>query len=136
MIPTIIMRNSILVTGWLHTNVRFLSNGIHRLNHARACQFARPFSAYPIAFLRAEKTNERWDRANSFWKGIAGRMERVRPKPVAYFEATYHVALALQGGGHKTEGLQTLKSVLTLSPTVGNAEMKKKYQELITVLSR
>jgi len=87
-------------------------------------------------WARAEKTKERWDRANSFWKGIAGRMERVRPKPVAYFEATYHVALALQGGGHKTEGLQTLKSVLTLSPTVGNAEMKKKYQELITVLSR
>ena len=87
-------------------------------------------------WARAEKTKERWDRANSYWKGLAGRLERSRPKPIAYYEATYHVALALQGGGHKTEGLQTLKSVLTLSPTVGNAEWKKKYQELSNVLSR
>src|SRR6185503_4280875 len=52
------MRNSILVMGWLHTNVRFLSNGIHRLNHALECQFENPFSACPTAFLCAEKTND------------------------------------------------------------------------------
>ncbi|MBX6313680.1 MAG: hypothetical protein IRY99_12290 [Isosphaeraceae bacterium] len=84
----------------------------------------------------AEKSKARWLDSYNYWKKLAGRLERGRPRRLEYYDALYHVAVALQNMGRKAEAAQTLKSVMTLSPTVGSPEMKKKYQDFLTRLGR
>jgi len=72
-----------------------------------------------------------WSAAFNQWQKIALMLARVRPKPVEYYEAWYHAALALNREGKAKEAKQTLAGVMRLSPTLGGPEMKQKYQALL-----
>ena len=78
----------------------------------------------------------KWNAAYNHWRRLAAQLERANPKRVEYYEALLHVATALEGLGRKNEAAQTLKSVLALSRTVGNPEMKARYQAMLARLSR
>jgi cellulose synthase operon protein C len=79
----------------------------------------------------AQADQTKWDGSLTYWKWLGGRFESVRPRPVQYYECWQHVALALYKKGDKLKATQTLKGVMTLSPTVGSPEMKAKYQALL-----
>jgi outer membrane protein assembly factor BamD (BamD/ComL family) len=85
---------------------------------------------------KATGKKEDWSTAYSYWSRLGGSLARARPRPVAYFEAQYHAALALQGLKQNAQAAQLLKGVLTLSPTAGSPEWKAKYAELIGQLGR
>jgi len=72
-----------------------------------------------------------WRAAFKQWQTIALMLARARPKPVEYYDAWYHAALALNREGKAKEAKQTLAGVMRLSPTLGNAEMKLKYKTLL-----
>jgi tetratricopeptide (TPR) repeat protein len=72
-----------------------------------------------------------WAEAFAKWRKLAQALSRVRTKPVAYYDAWYHAALALKEEGKAAEAKQTLNSVMRLSPAVGAPEMKAKYNELL-----
>jgi cellulose synthase operon protein C len=82
-------------------------------------------------WAEAEHSIPRWKEAYAHWRKLAAQLERARPRPVSYYEAMYHVALALKYEGKKAEAAQTLKSIMALSPSVGNPEMKKRYQDFV-----
>lgn len=86
-------------------------------------------------WARATKEAARWNTAYSYWSRLGQTLARGRPRPIQYYEAQYHAAVALQGLGRKAQALQTLKGVMTLSPSVGNSEWKAKYQALAADLS-
>ncbi len=44
------------------------------------------------------------------------------------------MAVALSAMDRKDDAKKTLKGVITFTPSVGNPEMKKKYQDLIAKL--
>ncbi len=85
---------------------------------------------------RAERSASRWNAALKHWQDLANQLQRGRPKRVEYYEALYHVAVALQGLSQKQKAASTLKGVMTLSPTVGNADMKARYEELLSRLEQ
>lgn len=82
----------------------------------------------------AKAEPNRWGAAYSYWRALASQLEPIRSLRINYYESLYHVAIALQGLGRGTEAKQTLKSVMILSPSVGNPEMKKRYEDLLAVL--
>ncbi len=77
-----------------------------------------------------------WKKAYDHWKWLSGQLSRSRPRPVQYYDALYHVALALQGMKQPRSASQTLKSIMTLTPDVGSPEMKAKYETLLQELNR
>jgi tetratricopeptide (TPR) repeat protein len=75
-----------------------------------------------------------WSAAARHWEDLAKKMERVRPRPAAYYDAWYHVAWVLSKEKDLTKARQTLLGIMRLSPSVGSPEMKAKYQSLIAKL--
>jgi hypothetical protein len=58
----------------------------------------------------------------------------MRPRPLSYFDAWYHVAWVLYNQKDPSKAKQTLLGVMRLSPSVGGPEMKAKYQALLARL--
>ena len=79
--------------------------------------------------LEAKKS---WNASFAHWQALALQLNRMRPKPVEYYDAWYHAAVALNKAGKPAEAKQTLGSVMRLSGTVGGPDMKAKYQELLS----
>jgi len=82
----------------------------------------------------AERKADRWGQAFDQWKKLATLLERTRPRRVEYFEAVYHMALALKNLGRTTDAAKTLRGVMVLSPSVGRPEIKTKYDALLKQL--
>jgi tetratricopeptide (TPR) repeat protein len=74
----------------------------------------------------------KWASAFAHWRTLALRLGAGRTKPVDYYEAWYHAALALKSDNKPVEAKQTLASIMRLSPAVGGPEMKQKYQALLS----
>ena len=68
------------------------------------------------------------DLAYNHWRQLSSQLERTRPRRIEYYDALLHVAKALEGEGKKADAAALLKSVMTLSPTVGDPEHKAKFQ--------
>jgi tetratricopeptide (TPR) repeat protein len=79
----------------------------------------------------AEAKRVAWSDVSKEWRSVALRLEKARPRKPQYYEAWYHVALAMNRDGKGKEAKQTLGSIMRLSPKVGGAEMKKKYETLL-----
>jgi cellulose synthase operon protein C len=75
-----------------------------------------------------------WSSALRHWEDLTKRMERMRPRPVSYYDAWYHVAWVLYQKKEPEKAKQALMGVMRLSPNVGGADMKAKYQGLIAKL--
>ena len=84
-----------------------------------------------LAEDRAAAGKATWRAAFQQWRSIAMRLGGARTKPVAYYEAWYHAALALYKDRKPTEAKQALSSVMRLSNSVGGPEMKQKYMALL-----
>lgn len=84
----------------------------------------------------AEAGKGSWSSALAHWEGLAKRLgaSRARPRPREYFDVWYHVALVLDKQKQADKARQTLLGVMKLSPTVGDSEMKAKYQGLLARL--
>ena len=82
----------------------------------------------------AEAGQSSWAAAVSHWEDLTRRMERSRPRPPAYYDAWYHVALGLSKQKNPAKARQALMGVMRLSPGVGGPEMKAKYQGLLARL--
>jgi tetratricopeptide (TPR) repeat protein len=80
---------------------------------------------------KAETKQGTWKAAFSHWQKLAMRLSGARPKPLEYYDAWYHAAYCLSRQGQGTKAKQTLGSIMRLSPKVGNAEMKEKYEALL-----
>jgi hypothetical protein len=76
-----------------------------------------------------------WSDALKHWEGLTRQVERVRPRPVLYYEVWYHVAFVLYQQKNTLKARQTLQGVMRLSPSVGNPETKAKYQGLLARVS-
>jgi tetratricopeptide (TPR) repeat protein len=76
----------------------------------------------------------RWSAALAHWEDLSKKMERMRPRPLSYFDAWYHVAWVLYNQKDPSKAKQTLLGVMRLSPSVGGPEMKAKYQALLARL--
>ncbi len=83
---------------------------------------------------RAEGTKANWEASRDYWKTLALRLRQARKRPNEYYEAWYHVAVAMQSLGNKAEAAATLKGVVTLNPSVGTPALKAKYAELLKKL--
>jgi TolA-binding protein len=83
---------------------------------------------------RAAAKQGSWNAAFAQWQKLALDLAGIRPKPVEYYDAWYHAALALKNMNKTAEARQTLASVMRLSPTVGGPEMKAKYKEFLSQL--
>jgi tetratricopeptide (TPR) repeat protein len=77
---------------------------------------------------RAEARKGTWAQALKYWEDVA---KKSPPRSVLYYDAWYHVALALSKDKSTTKARQTLLGVMRLSPSVGSPEMKAKYQGLL-----
>ena len=77
-----------------------------------------------------------WSLVHAQWRDTALRLGNARTRPVEYYDAWYHAALALRNDGKTTEAKQTLGSILRLSRdrSVGGPEMKAKYETLLKQL--
>jgi tetratricopeptide (TPR) repeat protein len=85
----------------------------------------------------AKEDRSKANAAISYWKRLSGQLERARGLRKEYYESLYQLALTYKEQTRASEAAQTLKSVLTLSPTVGNLpEMKTKYQKLLDQLKQ
>ena len=80
---------------------------------------------------KATAKQGKWDEAFVHWKGLAMRLSSARTKPVEYYDAWYHAAIALKSEGKSKEAKQTLASIMRLSTNVGGPEMKLKYKTLL-----
>ena len=80
---------------------------------------------------KAAAKQGKWDAAFVHWKGLAMRLSSARTKPVEYYDAWYHAAVALKSEGKTKEAKQTLGSIMRLSTSVGGKDMKEKYETLI-----
>lgn len=84
----------------------------------------------------AKAEPNRWGSSYKYWRALASQLEPIRSLRINYYESLYHLAIALQGLGRGSEAKQTLRSVMTLSPTVGSPEMKKRYEDLLAGLGQ
>jgi outer membrane protein assembly factor BamD (BamD/ComL family) len=83
---------------------------------------------------QAQAGSGQWALAYEHWRRLASRLGQATPKPVDYFEASYHVAYCLLKQNQPAEAKRALNSVMRLSPKVGNEEMKAKYESLLRQL--
>jgi TolA-binding protein len=88
--------------------------------------------------LEAEAQARRgeWSADLRHWQGLARKLDPIRPRRIEYYDAWYHVALALSQQGKTLEARQTLQGIMRLTPTVGNPEMRAKYEALLKRLAK
>ncbi len=88
--------------------------------------------------LEAEAQARRsdWSAALRHWETLARQAERMRPRTRTYYEIWYHVAWVLAQQKQTLKARQTLQGVMRLAPSVGDPEMKAKYQGLLARLSQ
>ena len=67
---------------------------------------------------------------------LARKLEAVRPRRIEYYDAWYHIALALSQQQETVKARQALQGIMRLSPTVGSPEMKAKFEALLARLSK
>lgn len=77
-----------------------------------------------------------WKAAYDHWLALSGKLKGGRPRRIEYYEALYQLAVALEGMNQSKKAVATLKGVMTLSPSVGNPEMKARYEEFLSRLER
>ena len=65
------------------------------------------------------------------WQELAAKLSRIRPRPLAYYDAWYHAAYALSQQNQTKKARQTLNGVMRLNPDVGSPEMKAKYEQFL-----
>ncbi len=84
---------------------------------------ARSRGGAPIAAIGRPlfSSGRTWPR---HWKGSD-------PRSILYYDAWYHVASVLLKQKDAVKARQTLMGMMRLSPSVGGADMKAKYEELI-----
>jgi tetratricopeptide (TPR) repeat protein len=83
---------------------------------------------------QAEAGKGDWSAAYRHWQDLAQKLSRMRPRPLSYYDAWYHAALALHGQKEETKARQTLRGIMRLTPDVGSPEMKARYEELLARL--
>jgi tetratricopeptide (TPR) repeat protein len=83
---------------------------------------------------RAQTGAGKWAEALDRWSKLAARLRVMSPKPVEYYEATYHVAYCLMKMGEPDKAKATLKGVMRISRNLGTPEMKAKYDSLLKQL--
>jgi tetratricopeptide (TPR) repeat protein len=88
--------------------------------------------------LEAEAQARRgeWAAALRHWQDLARRVERIRPRPIIYYDVWYHLAWVLFQQKDTVKARQTLQGVMRLAPGVGSPEMKAKYTGLLDRLSK
>lgn len=86
------------------------------------------------ARAKAQSTPAHWQASRDYWNKLGLRLRQARKRPNEYYEAWYHVAVALQSLGQKQEAAATLKGVITLNPSVGTPALKARYQDLLKQL--
>jgi TolA-binding protein len=79
----------------------------------------------------AQADPSRWKLAYAHWRNLSTRLQKSPTARQSYYDAVYHVALALRGMGQKPQAASTLRSVMTLAPSVGNPETKARYETLL-----
>jgi tetratricopeptide (TPR) repeat protein len=100
-------------------------------------QYIEPqFEKGMLLEAEAQAKPAKWSAALQYWEDLARKVERVRPRPVLYYDVWYHVAWVLSQQREAVKARQTLQGVMRLAPSVGNPEMKAKYQGLIARLSQ
>jgi tetratricopeptide (TPR) repeat protein len=80
---------------------------------------------------KAKEKKAAWSEAFDHWQGLAQKLSRMRPRPLAYYDAWYHAAWSLSQQQQSKKARQMLNGVLRLNPEVGSPEMKAKYQQFI-----
>ncbi|MGZ3302067.1 MAG: hypothetical protein ACXWO3_14510, partial [Isosphaeraceae bacterium] len=81
---------------------------------------------------QAQADRGEWSVAYQHWQNLAAqKMSRMRPRPLAYFDAWYHAAYTLHRQNENTKARQTLNGIMRLNPGVGSPEMKSKYEQLL-----
>ncbi len=86
------------------------------------------------AEAQAKKGN--WGAVLGHWQGLARKLDAIRPRRVEYYDTWYHIALALSQQRETLKARQTLQGIMRLAPTVGNPEMKAKYEALLARLAK
>jgi hypothetical protein len=81
---------------------------------------------------KAEAKKLAWSAVASNWRSVANRLGNSRVRPIQFYDAWYHAALAMNREGKGKEAKQALGGIMRLSPKVGNPEMKKKYEALLS----
>jgi cellulose synthase operon protein C len=85
---------------------------------------------------KAQARKGEWSAALGYWQKLARTLDAVRPRRIEYYDAWYHIALALFQLRETPKARQTLQGIMRLTPTVGNPEMKAKYEALLARLSK
>ena len=83
-----------------------------------------------------EVAQREWSTAFQHWQDLAQRMSRMRPRPLAYFDAWYHAAYALHRQNDNTKARPDTQRHHALNPGVGNPEMKSKYEALLSRMKK
>ncbi len=87
-----------------------------------------------ILEARAEKAGggkTAWNKTLAHWERLSRQVEGIRPRPAFYYEVWYHLAWVHYKRNDPQKARQTLMGVMRLSPSLGGAEMKAKYQDLL-----
>ena len=96
---------------------------------------------------KAEAKQGKWVDAYTHWKSLALKLANINPKPIQYYEAWYQAAETLKDIGDNekdskakqnyfTLAKTTIASVMRLSPSLGNPEMKVKYEAFLKQLGK
>jgi tetratricopeptide (TPR) repeat protein len=80
---------------------------------------------------QAEAGKGEWSAAFSHWQDLAQRLSRIRPRPLAAYDAWYHAAWSLYQQKQGKKARQILSGVMRLNPDVGSPEMKAKYDQFL-----
>jgi tetratricopeptide (TPR) repeat protein len=80
---------------------------------------------------QAEANQGEWSAAFSHWQDLAGKLSRMRPRPLSYYDAWYHAAWALAQQKQPKKARQVLNGVMRLNPDVGGPDMKAKYEQFL-----
>jgi tetratricopeptide (TPR) repeat protein len=85
---------------------------------------------------KAQAGKSNWAAALGYWENLGKNLERIRPRPVQYYDVWYHVAWVLSKQRDALKARQTLQGVMRLTPSVGSPEMKAKYHGLLAQLAK
>jgi len=94
------------------------------------CQFEKGM----LLEAEAEARKASWTSTLGHWEKLANRLGTVRPRPLTYYDAWYHVAWVLSKQKETVKARQTLQGVMRLSPRVGSPDMEAKYKSLLARL--
>jgi cellulose synthase operon protein C len=73
-----------------------------------------------------------WATAFAHWQDLAQKLSRIRPRPLACYDAWYHAAWALSQQKETKKARQMLNGVMRLNPDVGGPDMKAKYEQFLS----